>query len=94
MLPLGSPTIHALSPLVRSVLLAGPAGSGKRTLVHAVCTETGSVLFDLSAANIVGKYPGKAGLVMLVHLVSKVSRYVVRCRRRGLSTLQFSPLLR
>ncbi|XP_034250065.1 dynein regulatory complex protein 11 [Thrips palmi] len=73
-LPLGSPAIHAMSPLVRSVLLAGPAGSGKRTLVHAVCTETGSVLFDLSAANIVGKYPGKAGLVMLVHLVSKVSR--------------------
>ncbi|KAE8744483.1 hypothetical protein FOCC_FOCC008871 [Frankliniella occidentalis] len=73
-LPLGSPTIHATSPLVRSVLLAGPAGSGKHMLVHAVCSETGSVLFDLSAANIVGKYPGKTGLVMLVHLVSKVSR--------------------
>ncbi|KAJ1529199.1 hypothetical protein ONE63_006003 [Megalurothrips usitatus] len=73
-LPLGSATIHTMSPLVRSVLLAGPAGSGKHMLVHAVCTETGAVLFDLSAANIVGKYPGKAGLVMLVHLVSKVSR--------------------
>ncbi|KAK3913554.1 Dynein regulatory complex protein 11 [Frankliniella fusca] len=81
-LPLGSPTIHAMSPLVRSVLLAGPAGSGKHMLVHAVCTETGSVLFDLSAANIVGKYPGKAGLVMLVHLVSKVSRQVASRKGR------------
>jgi len=65
-LPLGSKTIHQTAPLVKSVLLAGPRGSGKDMLVHAVCTETGSVLFDLSPANIVGKYPGKSGLIMLV----------------------------
>ena len=65
-LPLGSKTIHQTAPLVKSVLLAGPHGSGKNMLVHAVCTETGSVLFDLSPANIVGKYPGKSGLIMLV----------------------------
>lgn len=64
-----------MSPLVRSVLIAGPKGSGKDLLVHGVCTEVGAVLFDLTAANIVGKYPGKSGLIMLVHLVSKVSRY-------------------
>ena len=29
-------------------------------------------LFDLTATNIVGKYPGKSGLNMLLHLVSKV----------------------
>lgn len=65
-LPIGSKTIHQTAPLVKSVLLAGPRGSGKDMLVHAVCTETGSVLFDLSPANIVGKYPGKSGLIMLV----------------------------
>ncbi|KAJ4427993.1 hypothetical protein ANN_24006 [Periplaneta americana] len=73
-LPLGSKAIHQTAPLVKSVLLAGSRGSGKDMLVHAVCTETGAVLFDLSPANIVGKYPGKSGLIMLVHLVNKVSR--------------------
>lgn len=43
-------------------------------LVNAICTELGAVLFDLTPANIVGKYPGKTGLIMLVHLVNKVSR--------------------
>ena len=73
-LPLGSKIVRQLSPLVRSVLIAGPRGSGKDTLVNAVCTEVGAVKFDLTAANIVGKYPGKSGLIMLMHLVSKVSR--------------------
>lgn len=55
-------------------LFLGSRGSGKDLLVKAICTETGAVLFDLSPANIVGKYPGKSGLVMLLHLVNKVSR--------------------
>uniref|UniRef100_A0A8C3SNL8 IQ motif containing with AAA domain 1 like n=1 Tax=Chelydra serpentina TaxID=8475 RepID=A0A8C3SNL8_CHESE len=73
-LRLGSPTLHELAPLVKSVLLAGPAGTGKKMLVHAVCTETGANLFDLSPDNLVGKYPGKAGLSMLMHMVFKVAR--------------------
>ncbi|RZF48213.1 hypothetical protein LSTR_LSTR006180 [Laodelphax striatellus] len=73
-LPLGSKFVHQSAPLVRSVLIVGPKGSGKDMLVHAVCSEAGAVLFDLTASNIVGKYPGKSGLIMLVHLVSKVSR--------------------
>ncbi|XP_017844860.1 dynein regulatory complex protein 11 [Drosophila busckii] len=73
-LPLGSPAIHNCTPLIRSVLLAGPRGSGKKALLHAICTEVGAVLFDLTPANIVGKYPGKSGLIMLIHLVLKVSR--------------------
>lgn len=56
--------------------ISGPEGSGKKQLVYTVCTETDSVLFDISASNIVGKYPGKSGLTMLMHLVSKVSRLV------------------
>ncbi|XP_048366495.1 IQ and AAA domain-containing protein 1-like [Sphaerodactylus townsendi] len=73
-LPLGSPTVHELAPLVRSVLLAGPPGTGKKMLVHAVCTETGANLFDLSPGNLAGKYAGKSGLQMMLHLVLKVAR--------------------
>lgn len=54
--------------------IIGPSGSGKKMLVHAICNEIGGVLFDLTPANIVGKYPGKTGLIMLIHLVMKVSR--------------------
>ncbi|CAB0029137.1 unnamed protein product [Trichogramma brassicae] len=73
-LPLGSEQLRETTPLVRSVLLAGPRGSGKRMLVSAVCHELGATLFDLTPANLAGKYPGKSGLVMLLHLISKVSR--------------------
>lgn len=73
-LPLGSDQIRLFAPCIKSVLLAGPKGSGKRMLVNAVCSEVGAVLFDLSPANIVGKYPGKSGLLMLMHLIIKVSR--------------------
>ncbi|PSN29758.1 IQ and AAA domain-containing protein 1 [Blattella germanica] len=73
-LPLGSKTIHQSAPLVKSVLLAGPRGCGKDMLVHAICTETGAVLFDLSPANIVGKYPGKSGLIMLKPFLKKVPK--------------------
>lgn len=52
----------------------GPKGTGKRSLVQSVATETGAIMFDLSPANLVGKYPGKTGLIMLMHLVQKVSR--------------------
>ncbi|KAG5668405.1 hypothetical protein PVAND_016345 [Polypedilum vanderplanki] len=73
-LPLGSAIIRNFAPCIKSILIAGPVGTGKRSLVHAVATETGSVMFDLSPANLVGKYPGKTGLIMLMHLVQKVSR--------------------
>ncbi|XP_025032972.1 IQ and AAA domain-containing protein 1-like isoform X2 [Python bivittatus] len=73
-LPLGSQTVHERAPQVKSVLLAGPAGTGKKMLVHAVCTEAGANLFDLSPDNVAGKYPGKSGLQMLIHVVFKVAR--------------------
>lgn len=60
-LPLGSETVHNYSPCVRSFLLAGPRGSGKRLLVNAICWETGATLFDLTPQNLAGKYPGECG---------------------------------
>ncbi|XP_030640603.1 dynein regulatory complex protein 11 [Chanos chanos] len=73
-LPLGSQTVHEKAPLVKSILLAGPSGVGKKMLVHAICQETGANLFDLSPYNVAGKYPGKKGLQMMVHNVCKVAR--------------------
>ncbi|MBN3287535.1 DRC11 protein, partial [Polyodon spathula] len=73
-LPLGSQAVHEKAPLMKTLLLAGPAGVGKKMLVHALCTETGANLFNLSSANIAGKYPGKTGLQMMLHMVFKVAR--------------------
>ncbi|XP_056206542.1 dynein regulatory complex protein 11 [Falco biarmicus] len=73
-LPLGSQTVHEKAPLVKALLLAGPAGVGKKMLVHAICTETGANLFNLSASNIARKYPGKSGLQMMLHKVLKVAK--------------------
>ncbi|XP_030132905.4 dynein regulatory complex protein 11 isoform X1 [Taeniopygia guttata] len=72
-LPLGSQTVHENAPLVKSLLLAGPAGVGKKMLVHAICTETGANLFNLTPSS-VGKYPGRDGLIMMLHMILKVGK--------------------
>lgn len=69
----GSQVVHEKAPLVKAILLAGPAGVGKKMLVHAICQETGANLFDLSPMNTAGKYPGKSGLAMMLHMVFKVT---------------------
>ncbi|NXE23253.1 DRC11 protein, partial [Ardeotis kori] len=73
-LPLGSQTVHEKAPVAKALLLAGPAGVGKKMLVHAICTETGASLFNLSASSIAGKYPGKNGLQMILHMILKVAK--------------------
>ncbi|KAK6325599.1 hypothetical protein J4Q44_G00049410 [Coregonus suidteri] len=73
-LPLGSQSVHQKAPLMKTLLLAGPGGVGKRMLVHALCTETGANLFNLSPRNLAGKYPGRSCLQYLLHMVFKVAR--------------------
>ncbi|XP_070765243.1 dynein regulatory complex protein 11 [Enoplosus armatus] len=73
-LPLGSQVVHEKAPLIKAILMAGPAGVGKKMLVHAICQEAGANLFDLSPLNTAGKYPGKSGLAMMLHMVFKVAR--------------------
>ncbi|CAJ1060642.1 dynein regulatory complex protein 11 isoform X1 [Xyrichtys novacula] len=73
-LPLGSQVVHEKAPLIKAILLVGPAGVGKKMLIHAICHESGANLFDLSPLNIAGKYPGKNGLAMMLHMVFKVAR--------------------
>ncbi|NXH85432.1 DRC11 protein, partial [Edolisoma coerulescens] len=73
-LPLGSQTVHENAPLVKSLLLAGPAGVGKKMLVHAICTETGANLFNITPSKIGGRYPGRDGLMMLFHMILKVGK--------------------
>uniref|UniRef100_A0A8C3U5Q2 IQ motif containing with AAA domain 1 n=1 Tax=Catharus ustulatus TaxID=91951 RepID=A0A8C3U5Q2_CATUS len=73
-LPLGSQIVHENAPLVKSLLLAGPAGVGKKMLVHAICTEAGANLFSITPSNIAGKYPGRDALIMMLHMILKVGK--------------------
>lgn len=72
-LPMGSAHVHENIPLIKSILLAGPRGVGKKSLVHVIANAVGANLFDLSAGNIVGKYPGKPGLTLLLNAVMRVA---------------------
>ena len=70
--------MHEKAPHIPSLMITGPRGVGKKMLVQAICTEVGANMFDLSPANIAEKYPGKAGLNMLLHMVFKVHDFM-RC---------------
>lgn len=72
MVCVGSQAVHEKAPHVKSVMITGPPGVGKRMLVNAICTETGANMFDLTPANVAGHYQGKAGLNMMLHMVFKV----------------------
>jgi hypothetical protein len=73
-LPMGSQSVHEKAPHIPSLMITGPRGVGKKMLLQAVCTEVGGNLFDLTPANIADRYPGKAGLNMLLHMVFKVGK--------------------
>ncbi|XP_045906785.1 dynein regulatory complex protein 11-like isoform X1 [Micropterus dolomieu] len=70
-LPLGSQAVLKKFPGMKTLLLAGPSGVGKKMLVHAVCSETGAHLFHLNPAHLSTRYPGRTAY--LLHLVFKVA---------------------
>eukprot|EP00743_Colponemidia_sp_Colp-15_P001010 GILK01001116.1.p1 GENE.GILK01001116.1~~GILK01001116.1.p1 ORF type:complete len:850 (-),score=212.62 GILK01001116.1:85-2634(-) len=72
-LPLGSAFVRKNAPIVNSMLLYGPKGTGKTLLARAVATETGAHFFDLSPSNIEGKYGGKNGATMLIHMIFRIA---------------------
>lgn len=69
-LPMGQESTNK----IKSMIICGSPQSGKTLLANAIFTSTRCVLFDLSPENLADKYPGKDGLLMLVHLVNKMSR--------------------
>lgn len=73
-LPLGSNRVHQLSSVIKSVCLLGPENTGKEFLARIVCTETASVMFDITPSNLQGKYKGKKGMKNLQGLIEKMSR--------------------
>ena len=87
--------VHEKAPHIKSLMICGPRGVGKKMLVHAICTESGANMFDLTPANIATRYPGKAGLAMLLHMVFKVSSPLLRHETPSnpvLRTLQNVPM--
>ena len=70
---------HEKAPHIPSLMITGLRGVGKKMLLQAICTEVGANLFDLTPANIAERYPGKAGLNMLLHMVFKVCMCVCVC---------------
>lgn len=60
---------------LKSLLLAGPKGTGKHSVFKGLCKDTGAVVIDLSVNKLTAsKFPGKDGLKMLMHLLSKLGR--------------------
>uniref|UniRef100_A0A2C9JQ92 AAA+ ATPase domain-containing protein n=1 Tax=Biomphalaria glabrata TaxID=6526 RepID=A0A2C9JQ92_BIOGL len=85
-LPLSSEFVHKATPILNTMLFAGPPGTGKTMLLHAICRETGSNLIDLSPATLNGKYIGteeqnylKAALLKVGKALEPTVFYVDEC---------------
>lgn len=72
-LPLGSEYVKNNSPLINTLLLYGPHGSGKTMLSKAIAHETGATWFDLSPRNVERKLGSKQEIAKLVYMVFKVA---------------------
>ncbi|KYN40728.1 IQ and AAA domain-containing protein 1 [Trachymyrmex septentrionalis] len=72
-LPLISKETHQLAPLIRSVCIYGLPATGKTSLVNAICSEIGALLFDVSAPVLANQYVGEEQ--KLIDIISKVARF-------------------
>ncbi|XP_034951531.1 IQ and AAA domain-containing protein 1-like [Chelonus insularis] len=73
-LPLGSKDVHSIAPLVRSICIVGQPFSGKKFLAHAICSEVGALLFDLTPATLADKYEGKANEAKLMKMIKTLAK--------------------
>ncbi|XP_014206681.1 IQ and AAA domain-containing protein 1-like [Copidosoma floridanum] len=73
-LPVGSRSVHELAPLVRSVCLCGPAGSGQDFLARAICAELKAAVFDLTPEKHVGRFLGRDGRNKLIRSVVRLAK--------------------
>ncbi|XP_021195509.3 dynein regulatory complex protein 11 [Helicoverpa armigera] len=62
------------SGIQRSHLLVGPRGTGKKSLVYAIATETNALLIDLSPYNTYDKFIGPKNTRTLFTYVNKISK--------------------
>lgn len=69
-----SAEVREKTPPIKSLLLAGPPHNGKHLLADCVCTALGACRFNLSLNFIKPIYRGKAGIVMMIHLIFKMAR--------------------
>jgi AAA+ superfamily predicted ATPase len=68
--PLGSAIVRERFPdNLRSFIFYGPTGTGKTQMVRSIVTETKSMVFDLSPANIDGQYATKADTEKMIAMV-------------------------
>lgn len=76
-LPLGcQPVKDKLDPEynIKSIFLYGPHGSGKTMLAQAIATETGAMMMDLSYEKLSTAFPGKNGILKVLHMIFQVGR--------------------
>ena len=76
-LPNGSPTIKnaiADEDNVRSIMLYGPRGCGKNTMVDAVAHHLGALLIKLSPQLLADVYHDKSEATRLIHMIFAIAR--------------------
>jgi SpoVK/Ycf46/Vps4 family AAA+-type ATPase len=61
-------------PAISTMMLFGPKGSGKTTIVNAIASETGSNVFNITPRNTAGQFLGKSNVTKMIHMVFKVAK--------------------
>jgi SpoVK/Ycf46/Vps4 family AAA+-type ATPase len=61
-------------PAINTMMLFGPKGSGKTTIVNAIASETGANVFNITPRNTAGQFLGKSNVTKMIHMVFKVAK--------------------
>jgi len=77
--PLVSAFARENSPLVNSLLLYGPQGSGKTSLSRAIALAAGAAWLDISPRHVQPRLTSKAETNKLVHMIFTVAKAIQPC---------------